>query len=216
MTPLPHAPGARMVVVTQTSSHEPARQPASQASQPASHPATQPADQPAAQPASQPQPGSQPAEGAVAGVGSRVRSRCSFWGAIFFAGANSDKFGKYVFVNSASFLQKYLPKLFYDHDKFGKYFAEQNLPNLYSNITLYLVKLNFQTIYRQVLFCRRLAEFVFRQKIRHRIRLKIRQNKLAPQNENSAANSAPNSASYVPARPPGCWPSGGCWLGGCG
>ena len=64
MTPLPHAPGARMVVITKTSSHEPARQPASQASQLAIPPPSQPpASRPASQPASQPATASQPASG---------------------------------------------------------------------------------------------------------------------------------------------------------
>ena len=58
VTPLPHAPGARMVVVTQTSSHEPARQPASQASQPAILPPSQRTRQPPSQPASHSQPAS--------------------------------------------------------------------------------------------------------------------------------------------------------------
>ena len=101
MTPLPHAPGARMVVITKTSSHEPARQPASQASQLAIPPPSQP---PASRPASQPATASQPAEAAVARVGPTVRFKGAEFLAEFVVEANSDKFGKFVLQNSASFL----------------------------------------------------------------------------------------------------------------
>ena len=102
VTPLPHAPGARMVVVTQTSSHEPARQPASQASQPAIPPPSQPTSQPPSQPASQPATASQrraPLRGSFQGSVPGVHSGAP----IFVFGSNSDKFGKFLKTNSVSF-----------------------------------------------------------------------------------------------------------------
>ena len=59
-----------------------------------------------------------------------------------------NKFGQIRQVcktNSASFPETNLQNLLYEHGEFGKFSAEQNLLNLSSNVTLYLVQVDFHT-----------------------------------------------------------------------
>ena len=216
-----------MVVITKTSSHEPARQPASQASQLAIPPPSQP---PASRPASQPATASQPASG-----GRRCRQklaeflpnfkRAKFL-AEFLVEANSDKFGKFLLPNSASFLVPTKTNSASFRTKTCRILADGNLQHF---PFVLLRALCF------VFFSRNSASFLpppqkIRPKnrpeirpeicrIRHRIRQKNRPHESAPQNGNSAVHSAPNSASLrcrPPARTLAVWRvlAGWMWLAG--